>query len=518
MSGYNETLKRESSDEELTDALKAYGEGPSTVKEEAIATFSKAMIRAEFCEIIEAKDATIQAKEATIQEREATIELLRKENAKHKAEIESMQQNLTNANEYRTEKDGRMEELKRTQKGANRLQKHRFSQVQDHQIVQEFKAPPLPTVDVDPVPVKTKEVKLDLKDIMAKRYTPFERIVAYLQEFMRKYGAGMSLPSLLELKYPRVLNVMLDFLLCFAFTKRDVILSVKSSQYEKYLNNFHLDLCCMFCQEKQYHIERKNGNFYFKFAADDDRHICSISNLKQALLAQSQAKEDIISMFPKNMEVLGDDIDGIRTTALFMSVTVRVEKLFCAMLSMLIIIDKSSDTPRERRTASDHDLKMDCISAFNEGIKVKDMHRKVFSMNEKFGAAGGIVLPEYKIFELEWFKRCYETVNSAPCSNILSWQNTDKTSIPPTVTAVANFLLNKTNGSFLVGAFQTDQQLRFLFGNIDPRYSNGLRADTRDYSKATNSDRKKSHSSTVDVEDDGTVNDFVNSGDFQGWN
>ncbi|GMM55659.1 hypothetical protein DAKH74_022750 [Maudiozyma humilis] len=513
MSGSNKTVKRESSDGELTETLKAYGEGPSTVREDAIDNITGVITRNRLGNIIKAKNATIQ-------ERDATIELLRKEIATHKAEIESIQQNLTNADEYRTEVDGLKEELKKTRKRANSLQKHRFSKVQDHQIVQEFKAPPLPTVDVDPVPVKTEEVDLDLKDIMAKGCTPFERIGAFLQEFMRKFGAGMSLPSLLELKYPRALNVMLDFLLCFSFTKRDVILSVKSSQYEEYLNNFHFELCCMFCQEKQYHIGRKkkSGNFYFKFAADDERHICSLSNLKQALLAQSRAQEETLSTFPKNMEILGDDVDGIRTAALLMGVAAKIDTLFGAMLSVLIRIDRSSDIPGERRIASDLDLKMDCIAAFNEGIKMEDMHRKVFSLNEEFMAAGGIVLPEYESFEQKWYERCYETASSALCSNSLNWLSNDKTSIPLAVTAVANFLLHKTNGSFLVGAFESGPELRFLFGNIDPKYSKRIRADPYDCSKATNPDRQARLLSAVNVEDDGPVNEFVNSDDFQGWN
>lgn len=162
------------------------------------------------------------------------------------------------------------------------------------------------------------------------------------------------------------------------------------------------------------------------------------------------------------------------------------------------------------------------------------MHREVFSMNKEFKTAGGMTLPKYESFERKWYKRCHEIVSRTLRLNSLNWQSNNKTSIPPIVTAVANFLLHNTEGSFLVGAFKTEPQVRFLFGNIDLE---DIRADTYHNSEALDSDREESLLSAVSMEedeseeepedefvnsddmgDDGPVNEFVNSDDFQGWN
>lgn len=60
-------------------------------------------------------------------------------------------------------------------------------------------------------------------------------------------------------------------------------------------------------------------------------------------------------MFSRNTEILGDNVDDIRTSAFFMGMAVRIGMLFGAMLSILIKMNNPSDNPRERRTVLDLD-------------------------------------------------------------------------------------------------------------------------------------------------------------------
>lgn len=52
-------------------------------------------------------------------------------------------------------------------------------------------------------------------------------------------------------------------------------------------------------------------------------------------------------MFSRNTEILGDNVDDIRTSAFSMGMAVRIGMLFGAMLSILIKMNNPSDNPRE---------------------------------------------------------------------------------------------------------------------------------------------------------------------------
>lgn len=56
----------------------------------------------------------------------------------------------------------------------------------------------MPVVQVDPVSVETEDVELGLASTLAEGGAVFERIGTCLQKLMKKFEAGMSLPSLCD--------------------------------------------------------------------------------------------------------------------------------------------------------------------------------------------------------------------------------------------------------------------------------------------------------------------------------
>lgn len=103
-----------------------------------------------------------------------------------------------NINEWRIERGDLKEELKKARMRVGELQKSLPSLMQRNQQIRAFKAVPLPVVQVDPVSVETEDVELGLASTLAEGGAVFERIGTCLQKLMKKFEAGMSLPSLCD--------------------------------------------------------------------------------------------------------------------------------------------------------------------------------------------------------------------------------------------------------------------------------------------------------------------------------
>ncbi|GMM57131.1 hypothetical protein DAKH74_037470 [Maudiozyma humilis] len=425
MNGYNGTYKRQFKDGELEEAMRVYGNGPSSERDKAFMKVAKAMARVELGESIEKqtaalaeKDAAINERITVINERDAVIAALNKQLEEKEAEIASLRQIAKRTNVLRLEKDVVSEDLRMTQRSLSTTFRVQLPKKQKRQPRQTVKSLHLYYDWMDDMTTLTDDDGFDMRGVITEGNSSFEQINAVLQNLIDKGPSDMSFVSLLSLRYPRAIDVIVDFLLCFAFIRRKVILSIKSSKYEKHLSNFHFNLCCLFCHEIQYKIRLEGKNFYFKFAVDDDdTHVCQLQDLKNCLISRSPAQKDSTEQFARTIEVFGDDVEGIAASALFMGRTARVGGLFEAILSMLTRINSKANDTEGKKTITSLDLRRDCVSAFNEGIKMQYNYERLFNMNPKIQESDGILLIPYDDFCKKWYKRCNEIAGRSLKSN-----------------------------------------------------------------------------------------------------
>lgn len=414
MNGYNGTYKRQFKDGELEEAMRVYGNGPSSERDKAFMKVANAMARVEHGETVEKLRAALATKDAAINERNTVITALNKQLEEKESEIASLRQVAKVINDLRLEKEAVSKELRKTKRSLSTTFRVQLPQKRKRQRRPTVKSLHLYCDWMDDTAATTDDNELDLGEVMTEGNSSFEQLNAGLQNLIDKGPSDISFVSLLSLKYPRAIDVIVDFLLCFAFVRRKVILNVKNSRYDDHLINFQLDLCCFFCHEIQYKIRLEGKNFYFKFAMDDDDiHVCQLQDLKNCLIRQSLAQKDSTEQFARTIAVFGDDVEGIAASALFMGRNVKVGGLFEAIISMLSRINSKANDTEGKKTITSLALRKDCISAFNEGIKMQYNYERLFDMNPEIQKADGILLIPYDDFCKKWYTRCHQTASRA---------------------------------------------------------------------------------------------------------
>lgn len=526
MGSYSTNYTAQFNPAEWDELRKAYGNGPSTTKERAIEQMTKALKNLEIHEKIESLKAATHDKIESLE-----AEVIR---------LNGICSQLHGIADEKRLGDEKIADLEEQLKDAKKCIKHQDKQ---HQLKgpkrrRESNLTTIPsecfTVENDPV--EPDLFDFDIEQIIVENSTPLASVSSLIRMTIDRCPKDMSFVCILEQNYPRMLKSMTDLLICFAFTQRGVILRIKNSRYLPFLVNFQLDFCCLFCQEKQYHIRMRNKDFYFKYASpDNERHECRVSLIKQYLQRRNPSAkgENKVSLI-KGVGSLGSDISAIIAYLLFVGKDFTLRRLYGALLSVLILVNERKKAHANRNGFCENDLKIDCMAIFEEWLDTRNIHSRLFEKNDIFTRVGSCGVEEWVSFKKKWELRCGKTISRAFQDNSLNWQTSRRSAIPPTVTAIANFLLRKTKDSFLVGAYNMSRSSKLLFGNVDPRDSSAVPCDATDNGSPVDTcgnddaepldDRDidgRGNDDTEPLDDldiDGRVNEFISEKDFRGWN
>ena len=347
--GYCKTYKAQFDKAEFEELLRDYGNGPSTPKEWAIVKMTEAQHTVDINNKVESLKAEV-------------------------TRLKNLYSELRGIADEKRLTDEKIADLEEQLREAKRHIEHNGKLIQWRSRKRRRVSNPM-SIYSECFNVQNDQVEPDLFDfdmeqIISENNTPLASISRLIRESIDRYPMDMSFTRILEQNYPRMLKSMTDTLTCFAFTQRGVILGIKNSRYAPDLANFQLDLCCLFCKEKQYHIRVKNKEFYFKYASpDDERHECQVSLIKQYLQERNpSAKGENKVTLLKGVESLGSDISAIIAYLLFVGKDFALRRLYGALLTLLILIDERKKVNAELNSFCEKDLKIDCMAVFEEWL------------------------------------------------------------------------------------------------------------------------------------------------------